>query len=149
MLGSLLPLVYFVEVHKFRRWDFLNSTLYHSTRLLSANFSHESATNVRPTHTALFFQNLFHGHIVQRYIDQMSPPKNKKCSLGKVFGINHPQTPGLLSRRGPRGLDARLSQHYISPKMTCCNFSNFCRKKFPGLTKKFLTFLYNFGGCNF
>ena len=29
-------------------------------------------------------------HIVQKYIDQMSPPENKKCSSGKVFGIKPP-----------------------------------------------------------
>ena len=28
-----------------------------------------------------------------------------------------------------------LSQHYIGPKMTFWHFSNFCRKKFPGLIK--------------
>ena len=31
--------------------------------------------------------------------------------------------------------NARLSQHDIDPKMTAV-FSNFCRKKFPGLTKE-------------
>ena len=44
---------------------------------------------VQHTHTALS-SNLFHGHIVQKYIDQMSPPENKKCSPGKVFGIKPP-----------------------------------------------------------
>ena len=39
--------------------------------------------------------------------------KTKKCSPWKVFGINHPQTLQLLSRRGPRSLDVRLSQRYI------------------------------------
>ena len=34
-----------------------------------------------------FSSNLFHRHIVQKYIDQMSPPENKKCSPGKVFWI--------------------------------------------------------------
>ena len=95
-----------------------------------------------------FSSNLFHGHIFQKYNNQMSPPENKNVALEKFLELNHPQTSLLLSRRGPRCPDAKLSQHYISPKMTCCNFSNFCRKKFPGLTKKFLTFLYNFGGCN-
>ena len=46
--------------------------------------------------------NLFQGQITQKHIDQMSSPENKKCSPWKVFGINHPQTPRLLSRRGPR-----------------------------------------------
>ena len=54
----------------------------------------------------------------------------------KVFGINQPQTLQLLSRRGPRSPNARLSQHYIGPKMTFWHFSNFYRKKFPGLTKE-------------
>jgi len=49
----------------------------------------------------------------------MSSPENKKCSPGKVFGIKPPSNLA----------DARLSKHYISPKMMCCNFSNFCRKK--------------------
>ena len=34
-----------------------------------------------------FSSILFHGHIVQKGINQMSPPENKKCSPGKVFGI--------------------------------------------------------------
>ena len=37
-----------------------------------------------------FSSNLFHSHIVQKYIDQMSPPENKKCCPGKVFGIKSP-----------------------------------------------------------
>ena len=82
-----------------------------------------------------FSSYLFHLHIVQKYIDQMSPPENKKCSPWKFFGTNHPQTLQLLSRRGPRSPEARLSQHYIGPKMTFWHFSNFCRKKFPGLIK--------------
>ena len=64
----------------------------------------------------------------------------------KIYQPN--EFPRKQSRRGPRCSDARLSQHYISPKIRSCNFSNFCRKKFPGLTKTFLTFLDNFGGCN-
>ena len=88
----------------------------------------------------VFSPNLFHGQITQISIDQMSFPENKKCSPWKVFGINHPQTLPLLSRRGPRGPDAWLSQHYIGPKepkMTFCHFSNFYRKKFLGMTKYF------------
>ena len=68
-------------------------------------------------------------------MDQLSDPENAKCSPWNVFGKNHPQTPRLLSRRGPRSPEARLSQHYIGPKMTHWNFSNFCRKKIPGLIK--------------
>ena len=41
-----------------------------------------------------------------------------------------------FSRRGPRCLDTRLSQHYTRQEMTFCHFSNFCIIKFPGLTKK-------------
>ena len=51
----------------------------------------------------------------------------------------------ILSRRGPRSPDMRLSQHYIGPKLTFCHFLNFCRKKFLGLTKSSCTFLYSFG----
>ena len=69
-----------------------------------------------------FSSNLFHGQITQKHIDQMSSPENKKCSPVKVFGINHPQTPRLMSMRGPRCLDKRLSQHYIGPKITFCHF---------------------------
>ena len=87
-----------------------------------------------PSHCA-FSSNLFHGHLAQIYIDQLSDPENKKCRPWKVFGKNHPQTPRLLSRRGPRSAEARLSQHYIGPKMTFQHFSNFCRKKFLGLIK--------------
>ena len=38
-------------------------------------------------HIALFSSNLFHGQITQRYIDQLSDPKNKKCSPWIVFGM--------------------------------------------------------------
>ena len=48
------------------------------------------------------------------------PGKFKKWSPSKVFGINHPQTLLLLSNRGPRCPEARLSQHYIGPKMKVC-----------------------------
>ena len=82
-----------------------------------------------------FSSNLFHGYLAQIYIDQLSDPENKKCSPWKFFGKNHPQTPRLLSRRGPRSPEARLSQHYIGPKMTFQHFSNFCKKKFLGLIK--------------
>ena len=84
-----------------------------------------------------FSPNLFHGQTTQISIDQMSSPENKKCRPWKVFGINQPQTLRLLSRRGTRDPGMRLSQHYIGPKIKFCNFSNFCRKQFPGLTKGF------------
>ena len=48
---------------------------------------------------------------------------------------NTPQALLLLSRRDPRGLDMRLSQHYICPNMAFCHFFNFCRKKFLGMIK--------------
>ena len=64
------------------------------------------------------------------------PQKTKNVGLEKFLEWNHPQTLLLLSRRGPRCPDARLSHHYISQKMICCNFSNFCRKKSPGLKKE-------------
>jgi hypothetical protein len=67
----------------------------------------------------------------------MSSPENKKCSPGKVFGTKPPSNLATFDQESPRCLDARLSQHYISPKMICCNFSNFCRKKFPRLKKIF------------
>jgi hypothetical protein len=65
-----------------------------------------------------------------------SPRKQKMLPWKSFWNKNHPQTSLLLSRRGPRCPDARLSQYYISPKMICCNFSNFRRKKFPGFTKE-------------
>jgi hypothetical protein len=83
-----------------------------------------------------FSSNLFHGQIAEIYIDQLSDPENKKCSPWKVFGTNHPKTLRLLSRRGPRKPEARLSQHYIDPKMTFRHFSNFCRKNFADLIKE-------------
>ena len=93
-----------------------------------------------------FSSNLFHRQIAQIYIDHLNGPENKKCRPWKVFGTNHPQTLLLLSRRGPRSLGARLSQHYIGPKMTFRHFSNFCRKKFPGLTKRLLHIFIQFWG---
>ena len=109
--------------------------------------------NLRLSHATVshctFSSNLFHGQIAQIYIDHLSGPKNKKCSPWKVFGTNHSQTLQLLSRRGPRSREARLSQHYIGPKMTFQHFSNFCRKKFPGLTKRLLHIFIQFWGLSF
>ena len=48
-----------------------------------------------------FSSNLFHGHIVQKYIDQMSPPENKKCSPGKVFGIKPPSNLATFEQERP------------------------------------------------
>ena len=102
-------------------------------------------TSVTQPHWA-FSSNLFHGQIVQIAIPQLSDSENKKCSPRKVFGTNNPQNQLLLSRRSPRSPDARLSQHYIGPKMTFRHFSNFCRKKFPGLTKRLLHIFIQFWG---
>ena len=85
--------------------------------------------------TLRFFIKFVSRYLAQILINQLSDPENKKCSPWKVFGKNHPQILLLLSRRGPRSPEARLSQHYIGPKMTFQHFSNFCRKKFPGLIK--------------
>ena len=89
-----------------------------------------------------FSPNLFHGQITQISLNQISSPKNKKCSPWKVFGINYPHTPHHLSRRGYRCPEARLPQHYIGPKMMFCHFSNFCKNKFPGLKKENLICLF-------
>ena len=48
-----------------------------------------------------FSSNLFHRHIVQKYIDQMSPPENKKCSPGKVFGIKPPSNLATFEQERP------------------------------------------------
>ena len=69
-------------------------------------------------------------HIIFR-----GPPQITKHLRG--MGWYHPQTTQLLSRRGPRYPDARLSQHYISPKMKLCHFPNFCRKKILAWQNKF------------
>ena len=82
--------------------------------------------------------NSFHGQITQKAVHQISDPENKKCSHWNFFGTNHPQNLRFLSRRGPRSLDMGLSQHYIGSKMTFCHFSNFCRKRFPSLSKRLL-----------
>ena len=93
-----------------------------------------------------FSSNMFHGQIVQIAILQLSGPENKKCSPWKVFGTNHPQTLQLLSRRGPRSPDARLSQHYIGPKMTICPFLNFGRKNVFRLDNKAPVHFYTIFG---
>jgi hypothetical protein len=85
-----------------------------------------------------FSSNFFHRQIAQIYIDHLSGPINKKCSPWRFFVTNHPQIWPLLTRRCPRSPDMRLSKHYIGTKMTCWHFSNFCIKKFLGLTKKLL-----------
>ena len=98
----------------------------------SAAFLRFWTSVARSPHCA-FSPNLFHGQITQKSIDQMCSPENKKCSPWKVFGINHAQTLQLLSRRGPRGPDVRLFQHYIGPILS---FFNFLQKKVSRLDKK-------------
>ena len=118
--------------------DFLDTRIY-VARILSytvfwcsCSYSHKKTCISRPYSYCAFSSNLLHGQTTQKHINQMSSPENKKCSSWKAFGINHSQTPRLLSRRGPRSPDVRLSQHYIGPKMAICHFSNFCRQKFLG-----------------
>jgi hypothetical protein len=48
-----------------------------------------------------FSSNLFHGHIVQKGINQMSPPENKKCSPGKVFEIKPPSNLATFEQERP------------------------------------------------
>jgi hypothetical protein len=48
-----------------------------------------------------FSSNLFHGHIVQKYIDELSPPENKKYSPGKVFGIKPPSNLTTFKQERP------------------------------------------------
>ena len=38
---------------------------------------------------------------VQKYIEQMSPPENKKCGPGKVFGIKPPSNLPTFEQEGP------------------------------------------------
>ena len=85
------------------------------------------------THCA-FSSNLFHGQIAQIYIDHLSGPENKKCSPWKVCWTNHPQTWPLLTKRGPRSPDIRLSQHW--PKKIILAFFKFLQKKVSRLDKK-------------
>ena len=65
-----------------------------------------------------------------------SPRKQKMLSWKSFWNKTTLKPRYFWAGGAPRCLDVRLSQHYISPKMICCNFSNFCRKKFPGLTKE-------------
>ena len=48
-----------------------------------------------------FSSNLFQRHIVQKHINQMSPPGNKKCSPGNVFGIKPPSNPWTFEQERP------------------------------------------------
>ena len=54
-----------------------------------------------------FSSKLVYGHIVQKYIDQMSPTENKECSPGKVFGIKPPSNLATFEQERP------YSHHYI------------------------------------
>ena len=113
-----------------------------SNSLVHLFFKYQLKVWPQYTHCA-FSSNLCRGQITQKAIHQLSDLENKKCSPWKVFWTIYPQTLRLLSRRGPRSPDTRLSQHSISPKMTFCFLSNFCRKKFPHLT--FLIFIQLWG----
>ena len=66
--------------------------------------------------------------ITQKYIDQLNVPENKNVALEKFLHQNHPQTLPLLTRRGPRCQNARMSQYYMGPKMKFVIF--------PSLTKE-------------
>ena len=60
-----------------------------------------------------FSSNLFHGNIVQKYINQMSPPENKKCWPGKVFGMKPPSNLATFEQEGPQmpGCEAVSTLH--------------------------------------
>ena len=88
----------------------------------------------------------FHGQTTQNLSTKWVP----KSSSWKVFGIKHPQTLKLLSRRGPRCPDMRLSQHYIGPKNDILSFFNFLQKKVSFLFQKlFMGFIFCFLGNSF
>ena len=75
----------------------------------------------------------------------MSFPENKKSSPWKVFGINHPQTLQLLSRRGPRCTVTRLSQHYIGENEILLYFKFLQKKDFLHLlneSRGFVTWFF-------
>ena len=78
------------------------SWVFESEERAVSNDTNLLFTCITVAHCA-FSPNLFQGQITQISINQMSSPENKKCSLWKVFGINHPQTLRFLSRRVPRG----------------------------------------------
>ena len=59
-----------------------------------------------------FFKFVSWANNSKSYPPTKGPRERKKCSLWKVFGTNHPQTLQILSRRGPRSPDKKLSQHY-------------------------------------
>ena len=88
----------------------------------------------RSSHCA-FSSNLFHGQIVHIFILHLRDRENKKCSPWKVFVINHPQTLRLLSRRGPRSPDTRLST-LNWPKNGILPFFEFLQKKVFWLDNK-------------
>ena len=115
-----------------RCFPYMNNTQFDQW----STFIKHCQNNSNLPHTAIFLQICFMGILFKNTSTKWVPQKTKNVALEKFLEWNHPQTSLLLSRRGPRCPDARLSQHYISPKMICCNFSNFCRKKFPGLTKE-------------
>ena len=87
-----------------------------------------------------FSSNLFHGQIAQIYIDHLSGHENNKCSPWKVdeeitlkpcyFWAGED-----LESRTRGCLNITSAQIWRSGI-----FSNFCRKKFLGLTKKLLHF---------
>ena len=70
------------------------------TKVFPCEYQRHSIYFSTVTHCA-FSSNLFHGHIVLKYIEQMSPPENKKCSPGKVFGIKPPSNPWTFEQERP------------------------------------------------
>ena len=83
-----------------------------------------------------FSSNLFHGHIVQKHIDQMSPPENKKCSPGKVFGIKPPSNPWTFEQQRPQRPVCEAVSTLHQPKNDMLQFFKFLQKKVSRLDKK-------------
>ena len=84
----------------------------------------------------LFLQICFTGKQLKNIAIIWALQKILYLALEKFLEHNHFQIPLLVIKRGARGLDERLSWHYIDQNMTKHYFSNFCQNKFPGLTKK-------------
>ena len=93
MCQSLTKISYF-----YLKWslDFNTFMLWLSLYLTLYNKCHP-----QHTHTALFLQICFTGILFKKYIDQMSPPENKKCSPGKVFAIKPPSNPWTFEQERP------------------------------------------------
>ena len=90
-----------------------------------------------------FFKFVSQAYCSKIHRPNESPPENKKCSPGKVFGIKPPSNLATFEQEGPQmpGCEAVSTLH--QPKNDMLEFFKFLQKKVSRLNKRNFLHLQN------